>query len=101
MFSLSLSSGGMKSARMPVARRAQFAPPSVLRQANAPGHTVAGDVRSGTIMVYQLEKIRPKNPDAVFMTGTWAECPALLFVPALYAAVWNGACVAEKTEKRT
>jgi hypothetical protein len=82
-------------------KRCLVAPPSVLRQANAPGHTVAGDVRSGTILVYELEKIRPKNPDAVFMTGTWAECPALLFVPALYAAVWNSACAAEKTEKRT
>ena len=73
------------------------APPTVLRQATARGHTVAGEMRAGTLMLFMLDTIRKTSPDAetVFMAGTWAECPALLFVPALYRAVWDGA-MAEK-----
>jgi len=84
-------------------KRCMFAPPTVLRQATAPGHTVAGEVRQGTIMLYGLGKLAEKNPDAenVFMAGTWAECPALLFVPALYRAVWEGAVAAGGPEKRS
>jgi hypothetical protein len=75
-----------------------FAPPTVLRQATAPGGSVAGEMRKGTLMLFELDTIRETSPDAetVFMAGTWAECPALLFVPALYRAVWDGAIVAEK-----
>jgi len=75
-----------------------FAPPTVLRQATAPGQTVAGELRKGTLVLFELDTIRKTSPDAetVFMAGTWAECPALLFVPALYRAVWDGAIVAEK-----
>lgn len=75
-----------------------FAPPTVLRQATARGQSVAGEMRKGTLLLFELETIRTTSPDAetVFMAGTWAECPALLFVPALYRAVWDGALTAEK-----
>ena len=42
-----------------------------------------------------------RDPETVFMAGTWAECPAMNFVPALYRAVWEAALAAEKAEKRT
>jgi len=79
-------------------KRCMFAPPTVLRQATARGQSVAGEMRKGTLLLFELETIRATSPDAesVFMAGTWAECPALLFVPALYRAVWDGAIVAEK-----
>src|SRR5205807_1842273 len=79
-----------------IVKQCLFAPPTVLRQATAPGQTVAGEVRTGTLMLFALDTIRKTSPDAetVFMAGTWAECPALLFVPALYRAVWDGAVLA-------
>jgi hypothetical protein len=81
-----------------VVKRCLFAPPTVVRQATAPGQNIAGEMRKGTVMLFELDKIRQTHPDAetVFMAGNWAECPALLFVPALYRAVWDGAIVAEK-----
>ena len=42
-----------------------------------------------------------RDPETVFMAGTWAECPAMNFVPALYRAVWEAALATEKAEKRT
>lgn len=84
-------------------KRCLFAPPTVLRQATAKGQTVAGDIRPGTLMLFELDKMREKSPDAeaVFMAGTWAECPALFFVPALYRAVWEGAIEADRREGRS
>ena len=80
-----------------IVKQCLFAPPTVLRQATARGQSVAGEMRRGTLMLFELDTIRKASPDAetVFMAGTWAECPALLFVPALYRAVWNGALMAE------
>ena len=39
----------------------------------------------------KLDTIRAHAPgaDAVFMAGTWAECPAVAFVPALLRVVWE------------
>jgi hypothetical protein len=75
-------------------RQCLFAPETVLRQATARGTTEAGDVRSGTVVRFRLDDIRarhPGDPEVVFMAGTWAECPAVAFVPALLRAVWEGA----------
>jgi hypothetical protein len=82
-------------------RACLFAPPAVLRQANIGGSTAAGDVRPGTLVVLGLGKAREASPDAeiVFMAGTWAECPAAAFVPALLRAVWDGAIAAEAGAK--
>ena len=70
-----------------------FAPETVLRQATAHASTVAGEVKPGTLVLLELDKISASTRDAetVFMAGTWAECPAMHFVPALYRAVWEGA----------
>ena len=42
-----------------------------------------------------------RNAEAVFMAGTWAECPAGAFVAALMRAVWVGAIASEAAEKRS
>jgi hypothetical protein len=71
--------------------RCLFAPQTVLRQATVKGGTLAGEVRPGTLLMYELDTIRAHAPgaDAVFMAGTWAECPAVAFVPALLRVVWE------------
>jgi hypothetical protein len=73
--------------------RCLFAPQMVLRQATEKGGTLAGEVRPGTLLMYELDAIRAHAPgaDAVFMAGTWAECPAVAFVPALLRVVWERA----------
>ena len=85
-----------------VLRACLFAPKTVLRQATARGGTAAGEVRPGTLVLLQLDKLRERSPDAeaVFMAGTWAECPAGAFVAALMRAVWEGAIASEAAEKR-
>ena len=78
-----------------------FAPPSVLRQATMPGATVAGAVRPGTLVVLELDAARARTPgrDVELMTGTWAQCPAAAFVPALLRVVWERAVAAPATGK--
>jgi hypothetical protein len=73
--------------------RCLYAPETVVRQATTKGGTLAGEVRPGTLLLYQLDTIRAHAPgaDAVFMAGTWAECPAVAFVPALLRIVWERA----------
>jgi hypothetical protein len=83
--------------------RCLFAPQTVVRQATGRGGTLAGDVRPGTLVLYELDAIRAHAPgaDAVFMAGTWAECPAVAFVPALLRVVWERAVAAEPAETRS
>jgi hypothetical protein len=81
--------------------RCLFAPQTVVRQATVRGGTLVGNVRPGTLVLYQLDAIRAHTPgaDAVFMAGTWAECPAVAFVPALLRVVWERAVAVEPAEK--
>jgi hypothetical protein len=75
-------------------RQCLYAPVTALRQATSRGSTAIGDVRAGTVVRLQLDAVRaqsPGDPEVVFMAGTWAECPAIAFVPALLRAVWDGA----------
>jgi hypothetical protein len=78
--------------------RCLYAPQTVVRQATDKGGTLAGPVRPGTLLLYQLDAIRAHAPgaDAVFMAGTWAECPAVAFVPALLRVVWERAVASEE-----
>jgi hypothetical protein len=78
--------------------RCLFAPQMVMRQATEKGGTLAGEVRRGTLLMYQLDTIRAHAPgaDVVFMAGTWAECPAVAFVPALLRVVWERAVASEE-----
>jgi hypothetical protein len=84
-----------------VVEQCLFAPPSVLRQATMPGATIAGEVRPGTLVVLELEAARARTPgrDVELMTGTWAQCPAAAFVPALLCVVWEHAVAAPATNK--
>jgi hypothetical protein len=80
-------------------RQCLYAPETVLRQATAAGSTALGEVRPGTLVLYELDTIRERTPDAetVFMADTWAECPAVAFVPALLRAVWERANAEKKS----
>jgi hypothetical protein len=83
-----------------VVEQCVFAPPSVLRQAAMPGATVSGAVRAGSLVVLELDAARVRTPgrDLEFMEGTWAQCPAAGFVPALLHAVWKRAIAAPTGE---
>jgi len=85
------------------AKACLFAPENVMRQAHVHASTAAGEVKPGTLVLFELGQISEstRDPETVFMAGTWAECPAMNFVPALYRAVWEAALATEKAEKRT
>ena len=67
----------------------------------APGATIAGAVRPGTLVVLELDAARAHTPgrDVELMTGTWAQCPAAAFVPALLRVVWERAVATPATGK--
>lgn len=73
------------------------APRQVLRQPTVDGQIDGTGFARGTLVVLQLEKANARDPgyDTAFMSGTWAECPAQRWVPALLEAVW-----AKATEAR-
>jgi hypothetical protein len=83
-----------------VVGRCLFAPPRVLRQAKVHGGTLAGIVRPGTLLLYRLDKASALKPgdDSIFMSGTWASCPASGAVPALLRAVWERALAGKPAE---
>jgi hypothetical protein len=85
------------------ARACLFAPETVLRQATRQASTAVGDVSPGTLVMFELGTISEpaRDAEAVFMAGTWAECPAGAFVVALLRAVWEGALAAEKAEPKS
>lgn len=69
------------------------APAGVLREARPDCPSLGDPVRSGTLVVLDLAAAqgRENSLDIVFMKGTWAECPAAGWVPALLRAVWDRA----------
>jgi hypothetical protein len=93
----------VRSATDAVVVQCLFAPPSVLRQATMSGSTVAGNVRAGTLVVMQLDAAhaRSPGPEVEFMVGSWAQCPAAAFVPALLRVVWERALAEEADEARS
>jgi hypothetical protein len=60
-------------------------------------------VRPGTLVVLELDAARERNPgpDVEFMVGSWAQCPAAAFVPALLRVVWERALAEEADEARS
>jgi predicted nucleic acid-binding protein len=79
-------------------RACLYAPRIVLREATVQAETAVGDVRPGTLVLVELDKLRAVSPDAesVFMADTWAECPAAAFVVMLLRAIWIAAIAAER-----
>lgn len=76
-----------------VIARCALAPPNVLRQWAASASTVHGEVETGTLTIFELDKARERDPshDVVFMTDTWSRCPAHHWTSSLLAAVWKEA----------
>ncbi|HLW91072.1 MAG TPA: hypothetical protein VKS78_07210, partial [Roseiarcus sp.] len=53
--------------------------------------------RNGTLVLLELDAARHRDPgpEVIFMTGSWAECPASRWAPALLRAVWERALALE------
>jgi hypothetical protein len=86
---------GARARLTPEAAAAQclVAPQQVVRQPTKAGDSLAGDFGDSTLILLQLDaaNARAPGPEMAFMTGTWAQCPAHAWVPALLAAVWRAA----------
>ena len=81
------SSSACSRRRACCARRPCRAPPSPARCARARSSSSSSKPRAQ----------RTPGRDVEFMTGTWAQCPAAAFVPALLRVVWERAVAAPAT----
>jgi hypothetical protein len=77
-----------------VVARCLKAPESVLREATEGTPSSKDGVRAGTLMVFDLKSAQQRDagPEVVFMAGSWSQCPAAAWVPALIRTVWERAC---------
>ena len=64
----------------------------VLKTVSAPIETVDDGIRG--LVEDLVDSVRTPGRDVELMTGTWAQCPAVAFVPALLRAVWERAAAA-------
>jgi hypothetical protein len=73
------------------------APYTVMRQVSGPAGA-PDDLPPGTLALFELEAARAHDPgpEVVFLAGSWSECPASRWTPALLRAVWSRAVVAAK-----
>ena len=69
------------------------APRQVLRQPVQAGLCAQGEFTANTLVLLQLQKANAADPgyDTSLMVGSWSQCPAHRWVPALLGAVWLGA----------
>lgn len=69
------------------------APRQVLRQPVQAGLCAQGEFTANTLVLLQLQKANAADPgyDTSLMVGSWSQCPAHKWVPALLSAVWLGA----------
>jgi hypothetical protein len=74
--------------------RCIFAPDKVLRQPNAPENSAEGELETSTVVILNLQAANAKAPDRdiAFLRGTWSQCPAESWVPALLIGIWRRAC---------
>jgi hypothetical protein len=79
------------------ATRCIVAPASILRQPTATTPSASGDLATSTLIVFELQDANAKAPNAdlAFLRGTWSQCPAEQWAPALLAGIWRRACGAE------
>ena len=82
--------------------KAVVAPRQVVRQPTVAGSSSAGAFTADTLVLLGLEKANKADPgyDTAFMDGTWSECPARRWVPALYAAIWRRALAGRRKRGR-
>lgn len=69
------------------------APKQILRQPVQAGLCPEGEFSANTLVLLQLQKANLADPgyDTSLMVGSWSQCPAHKWVPALLGAVWLGA----------
>lgn len=71
-------------------------PKAVLRQARSVGTAAGASYKEGTLVMLELDAARRRDPGPAmtFLAGTWAECPASRWAPALLRAVYELALAA-------
>jgi hypothetical protein len=76
-----------------VVARCLQAPESALREASTEASARADDIGPGTLVMLDLRAAQQHDaePEIVFMSGSWSQCPAAAWVPALIRAVWEQA----------
>jgi hypothetical protein len=76
-----------------VVARCLQAPESALREASAEASVGVDEIRPGTLVVLDLKSAQQHDagPEIVFLSGSWSQCPAAAWVPALIRAVWERA----------
>ncbi|UWZ85175.1 hypothetical protein [Occallatibacter riparius] len=83
---------GLRESLLPeeAVHRSLAAPAAVLRQATAPGSVCGCPFKKGTIFVLKLSEAfkRSGHDGIVFQRGSWNQCPAEQWVPALLAGIW-------------
>lgn len=69
------------------------APASVLREAGPKSPARDDAIRPRTLVVFDLGAAQPRDPgpEITFMAGSWSQCPAAAWVPALIRSVWERA----------
>lgn len=74
-----------------IVARCLVAPDSAIRWCSASGAFMRRRIRRGTLIQFQLEKMRGAGAGnaATFHVGEWSECPAVGFVPRLLAEIWR------------
>jgi hypothetical protein len=79
------------------ATRCIVAPASILRQPITTIPLPAGDLATNTLIVFSLQDANAKAPngDLAFLRGTWSQCPAEQWAPALLEGIWRRACNSE------
>jgi hypothetical protein len=88
-----LLAAGDPGTRDTVVARCLKAPESVLRETLPILPDAADTMRPGTLVVLDLNAAQQHDPapEVIFMTGSWSQCPAAAWVPALIGAVWQRA----------
>lgn len=73
-------------------------PRAVLRQASADGEVAGCPFRRGTLFVLGIAAaMTPADPaDIAFLRGSWSQCPAERWVPALLEGTWQRARATER-----
>ncbi len=82
-----------RTAGASVVARCVKAPESVLREAVADSPPGTDAIRPATLVVLDLGRAQVSDGSAeiAFMAGSWSQCPASAWVPALIRAVWEHA----------
>ncbi|MCZ0955135.1 MAG: hypothetical protein OXJ56_21435 [Rhodospirillaceae bacterium] len=75
------------------ATRTMAGPARILRQAAAEGTALAGSLKPGTLVIFEVGRAAAHtlDSDLAVMSGSWSRCPAHELVPSLLAEIWRTA----------